>query len=223
VLLRGNHDATRDMERATSFDVLALILREYGVIVVDEKPEVVCIDGATMAFVPWHPIITAQEMVAGLPPLDAAFGHWDVDPRSKPHNMIPELDTKLYVTGHDHKRRIEERYGKPVLLTGAMVPLAHGEDWTGNTYRTVTLAELNSIPVEEIRSSCVRVVLLPGEELPEIDAFQVSVLKPKTAEEDVGEVSLEGLDMHELFQDVCVQFGVNAELSSTLFEKYQER
>ena len=118
IVLRGNHDASRDLEAVSAFDIFAGLVGGDNIIVVKDWLNY---DG--LAFFGWHPITSAEALVEdfiyntpntrGM----TAFGHWDVDPLSDPFNLIPTEQlaaagiTKAY-TGHVHTaRRVHARWG----------------------------------------------------------------------------------------------------------------
>ena len=221
IVLAGNHDLSRDVDAVNSFDLFARIVGQFGVISVNRETYV----KDNLAFVPFSPAHTATEMVGIIKhfSLDAAFGHWDLVNPASDHNMVPKLNTKLYVTGHDHLGREEERHGVRTICTGSMLAFAHGE---GEPYRTVTLAELELISPVELYGLCVRVVLKEGEELPVgLDALQVGFMREKqgdTLDLDLN-VEFEGFDMASIFTDTMTKHGVSTDLTGQLFERYRGR
>ncbi|HQT78199.1 MAG TPA: metallophosphoesterase [Rhodopila sp.] len=220
ILLRGNHDASRDQEATTSYDIVARALhRQPRVMVLQDRPT----DLYAMVFVPWVSHCTSRELVSGYSQghYAAAFGHWDIVNPSSDTNMVPTdvLNAELFITGHDHKRRT---VGDKIIITGSMQPYAHGEDWTGEMYRTVTLTELAALG--DTSKMCLRVVLGEDEVLPDdIDAFQITVMRQKGDDAPTLEVGFDGLDMNALWKECMEKHGVPAELSSTLMEQYRGR
>ena len=220
ILLRGNHDATRDMEGVTSFDLLRRIIEPLGVVVVHEFADTILLhDGPSLGVCPWSPSNTSTEIAEGLDRCDAAFGHWDVVNPSSDTNLVPRnLKTGIIVTGHDHKPRQVDN----VLVVGSMQPFSNGEDPEGIMYRTVTLAELEAI--SDTSQLCLRVVLKEGETLPDdLDALQIQVMHEGEEASDHMEVGFQGLDMEATWRDVMAEHGVQGELSVTLFNRYRNR
>jgi DNA repair exonuclease SbcCD nuclease subunit len=222
IILAGNHDLGRDLEAVSSFDIVATwaaLLPEGKVRVVKDKP----LYENKMLFCPWHPSISSKEMVDGYhgPGVDAAFGHWDVVNPKSDFNMVPSIPfCPLYITGHDHHQRALQGDDRTTYVIGSMQPYAHGED-DGEMYRTVSLSELLDIP--DTRQLCLRVVLKPGEELPDgLDALQIESWTEAEFEEDVDmRVALDGFDMTALFDKTMTKHGVSQELTSKLFERYR--
>jgi DNA repair exonuclease SbcCD nuclease subunit len=176
VILRGNHDASRNADRRSSFDILTALLADLGqdVRIVGDKPRII----HGFGFIGWHPFKTAAELAEELVqfsgggwPLTAVFGHWDVDAFGDDHNLIPEAElfrnTPTILTGHIHLPTTFNRLGVEVIVTGSMQPYSHAEDPTGRLYRTVTLEQLAEISDEDRLMLNLRVILQTEEELPQ--------------------------------------------------------
>ena len=218
ILLAGNHDLGRDLEAVTSFDIVrtwAALLPEDRFTIVRDKPYM----ENGMLFCPWHPTMTAADMVRSHPMWNrvniyALFGHWDIINPLDSRNLVPhELAAPLYITGHDHRKRVIN----DVICSGSMQPYAHGED-DGQMYRTCTLA---TIP-DDCRQLCLRVVLADGEHLPDnIDALQITSIREKELADEPMSIDLDGFDMEAIFAEAMTSNGVPSEISSTLFDKYR--
>ncbi|MDF0603319.1 metallophosphoesterase [Psychromarinibacter sp. C21-152] len=201
VVLIGNHDMSRDADRASSFDLFeALVSRISNIIVVRDRPRVLNRYG----FVPYSLFQPTEELVAELPDqLDAVFGHWDIVDHGG-HNVIP---TKLLaaknittaVSGHDHLPRQEKRHGVDITVTGSMQPYTHAEDDTGWLYVTTTLDELEKFDTTNLN---VRVLLKEGETLPEnVDCLSLTAKRVTDEDEDGVEIDtseFESLDLRSL-------------------------
>lgn len=213
VILAGNHDISRDRDIVSSFRLFEEIVSGRGVDipVVREEP----LHLGPYLFVPWSPFHSSAEMVAPYLDIsfDIVFGHWDVVNPATDVNLVPDMpNAKLIVTGHDHlRRRVSDR----LWVTGSMQPYAHGEDWTGTLYQTVTLEE---IP-EDTHDLCLRVI---GDELPDIDALQLSLHQPRKEEDALEEISLDGFDMRDTWREMFDEFGVSARLRDELFDQFQQ-
>ena len=196
IILRGNHDASRDASRISSFELLALMLQQFGNIrVVDDKPWI--LDG--MGFIPWTPFKDAEEMaerfIAGTGDLEikVIFGHWDVEAfGDKTENLIPtkilSQVTDCIVNGHIHTFIEQEfdRDGVHVILTGSMQPYTHAENPLGVLYQTLTLAEFEALDPEEYRDLNIRLLLSPGQDLP-TDVDCLSLTSKRLVEDEEGE------------------------------------
>lgn len=204
VILRGNHDASKDLEMVTAFDIFTRIVIPYDNIVVVDN--VFAYEG--MLFFGWDAVRPAAEIVKAAPVRGSiAFGHWDVDARSDPFNLIPIAElralgvTEVY-TGHDHLRRELMIDGMPVHVVGSMLPYAHGEDADGTTYVTLTLDEARE-RAAELRDKCVRIDLQPGETYDlDLDCLQLQVRRVSDDAESI-EVELGEFNLGNIF-DECM-------------------
>lgn len=149
VVIRGNHDEHRDLERTSAFEVFRALLADVENITI--------VTGWWIheehLFLGWQPVTTAEELVLSAAQDEAmvdvttAWGHWDVDTRSHPHNLIPtralaELGVTKAYTGHIHLPDTFKRDGVDVTVVGSMQPYSFSEDAKGELYVTLTLEEL---------------------------------------------------------------------------------
>lgn len=198
ILIKGNHDVSRNAEKASSFDLLLRIVQKYGNMwVVDQEPVV----WENLGFVPYDPFHPTTELLAELPDdLDAVFGHWDVVDFGG-ENVLPAAEIaakgiKLAITGHDHTAREEIRNGVRIIVTGSMQPYTHGEDPEQKMYITLPVAELYK---HDLTNMNVRVLLEEGETLP-TDLNCLSLTGKRVAKEGEEEISMadfEGLDLNQ--------------------------
>jgi predicted phosphodiesterase len=192
ILLRGNHDGSRDSTLKSSFDLLAALLGDIpNIMVVSDEVFTLDLDEQTsLGFVPWHPFKDATQMAdellayTPLSDITAVFGHWDLDDFGGTNTNVVPLEqlaeiTNVLVTGHVHKSERRLTDGTHILATGSMQPYAHGEDLTGTTYRTVGLKEARALSESgAARDLCLRVVLAEGEDLDfEIDCLQLRTVR----------------------------------------------
>jgi len=217
VVLRGNHDASRDLEAISAFDLFEGLTCK--------AENIHCVkDWATyneLVFFGWHPTISADAMVEDFDrsPKDmeivTAFGHWDTDVRSDPFNLIPTGQlaaagiTKAY-TGHVHTPETFTRDGVDVIVHGSMLPYAHGE---GHPYMTLTLDEARAMT--DVKDLCVRIKLEPGEVFDlDLDCLQLQIVRPEEAEQL--SVELGEFDLMALFTEcmVGVPANIQAEVRS---------
>jgi DNA repair exonuclease SbcCD nuclease subunit len=166
-ILRGNHDASRNSQNRTSFDLFEAIVSSEENIVCLTEPLLVHDD--RIGLCPYSVFGTAEEFLqeilsVGTPEL--VVGHWDIAFGADnliPTQLMQEADITYAVTGHDHLRRREKRHGVEIEVYGSMQPYSHSEDATGEWYVTVTLEEaLNG----DFKNKNVRVLLKDGEILP---------------------------------------------------------
>ena len=216
LVLRGNHDASRDLDKISAFQIFAGLVRPHGVTVVDDVPVRI----EDHVFIPWHPFITAEEMVEEhkeiIQGATVAVGHWDVTGSTT--NLVPKksleaLGIQEIVTGHDHTPR---KIGN-ITVVGSMQPYSHGEDPNGRMYITCTLADLP----DDVTNKCVRLILGPGEEVPTIDCLQLQVVRE--GEEGVEmEVDFEAFDIADLFRQAVEQVGLGDGMASIALQKLEE-
>lgn len=223
IVLRGNHDASRDRGRASSFDLLAELAAPVGNIKVVKDTPLIMSD---LGFFPWHPFIAAREMVEGInQPLKAAFGHWDKDDfgQNKP-NLIPTgalaKITKLAISGHVHTPGEFKRGGVKVIMTGSMQPYSFAEDPAGVLYVTYTLDQIKD---QDLSNKCVRLRLRPGEELPtDLDCLQLIPKRFDEGDKPSIEVEFEEFDMKKQFEEICAEEGIRGEIMKEVWVKLEE-
>ena len=195
VLLRGNHDVSRDNDKRSSFDMLEALLLSHPNVMICTGSET--IDG--FGFVGYDAFVSAEDAIAKLPDnLDAIFTHYDFVDFGGDHVLPTKLlaekgITKVY-NGHDHVARTETRDGVEVVMTGSMQPYTHAEDKSGQFYVTVTLDELAQIDATNLN---VRVRLREGEALPtDLDCLSLTSIRADA--DDDGEVEVDTSEFESL-------------------------
>lgn len=224
VVLRGNHDASRDLDKVSAFQLFSELVRPFGVVVADDQP--LAFDGHVI--IPWHPFISAAEMVEAHADLirnaKAVYGHWDVvmgETNQIPAGRLKALGVVEAFTGHDHNKRTMEIEGLTVHITGSMQPYSHGEDPEGNLYVTMSLLEALS---GDFKDKCVRIQLMPGEDLAEpIDCLQLTLQRVRAENDaDMGEVAFDAFDFQELFDQAVAEVGLNDSMRAAALVKLEE-
>ncbi|MBD9544223.1 metallophosphoesterase [Ensifer sp. ENS04] len=215
MILKGNHDWTRDLERRSAFDVFAALMRGTPNVTIVDKP--IWLPAERLAFYPWHPLWEAKE-VANMPNANILFGHFDVE--FGEHNMVPtELHYDRIYTGHDHKARTLTRHGTEVVVVGSMQPYAHGEEPDDSLYVTLTADQLAG--AGDLHNKCVRII---GRYEEEIDCLQLTFKQEKSADDDQLEsVTLGDFDMGKLFAEAFAEAGVSAERTATVLDQYHSK
>jgi DNA repair exonuclease SbcCD nuclease subunit len=221
LILQGNHDVSRDLERVSAFDVFAEIVWPIPNIRVVREPIVI----DDLLLVPFDPVTPTAELIAELDPsAKITFGHWDVDGLGDSHNLIPtkllaELGVKRAFTGHVHKPDSFTRDGVDVVVVGSLQPYSHGE---GDMYVSLSLDEARLIDPAAIRDKCIRIRLQPGEVYDlELECLQLTVQRLGT-EEEPETVTLGDFEMSALFTQAFDQADVAANLRPTLLARYDE-
>ena len=231
VVLRGNHDAARDSDKRSAFDVFAAIVKAHDkIMVVSEEARILRFtDDSWVGFFPWHPFKSAEQIVNELkePNLAAAFGHWDIESFGQvntnliPYSALHGRTTKIF-TGHIHLPQTF-RYGPfEVVVTGSMQPYAHGEDPAGNLYITKTTDELQGYELDAFHDKCLRVVAKPGEVIPQFDCLQLTVKREGQADEDDMQVGFESFNVEDLLAEAFTENGVGDVVKEKVLSKLRE-
>ena len=191
-LLRGNHDASRDASKVSSFDVLALLLEHMeNITIIRDEPLIY--DG--MGFIPWHPFKTSEVMAEEFLDLNQKVGviftHNDVEAfGDKTENLIQtkrlQPCTSLICNGHIHVADEFDRDGVHVIVTGALQPYTHIETPLNTLYRTMTLADFQALDPADYKDVNIRLLLKPGQEMP-VDVDCLSLTSKRLANDDEAE------------------------------------
>lgn len=236
IIMRGNHDVSRDTDERSSFEVLESMCGSIPNIIFVNEPEFVRTRDTQewLAFFPYDAFIPAAELVSSAlaivkEPIAIAFGHWDVEDFGNPHNLVPIKEllpfTKLIVTGHVHKaQEIALENDSKLIITGSMLPYSHGEDLTGWLYATVTLLEYELLVAKHpdfFHNKSLRILLGKDEKPPTgVDAFQLTFSR---RDEEVGavEVRMEVFSFKDLFNECFVGNNVTKELTDEYWTRYE--
>ena len=238
VILAGNHDLSKEVEKVSAFGLFSDILENHpNITIVVGFTHVVEIEGKRLVFVPWSPMLNASEMVdefqGDLECADAVFGHWDVVAVGDTSNLIPTetfriLGVKQAITGHDHTSRRLTMHDIPVTVTGSMQPYSFSEDVDQVFYMTFTLEEYEAILASGkeklLENRCVRVILGPGESVSRVVDCLMFKTKQDGVEEDTVDVAVEigDFSFDRLFEEVLVGEGVDPEFISLTRKKVEE-
>ncbi len=237
LVIRGNHDVSRNTEVVSSFEILErMLIHRDNIVFISEPTYHMTPEGDTLLLVPYDAFTPASELVQTslvlnpLATVAAAFGHWDKDDFGSPHNLIPTKElsvrTSRAFTGHIHSPTVFQRGGVTVEVTGSMLPYAHGEDPTGQVYCTVTLAELENqlaTSLDSYHDKIVRVLLKPGESPPDkVDALQFTY--KYVGESEVAETQVEGelFSFKAIFDECMKTNGVSEDMTKVVWDKYRE-
>lgn len=233
-LYRGNHDASRDVEKVTAFQIFSALVADYVTVAQDEPVGFETEGGERHLFMPWHPVKTAAEMVEEYADLlgetSTIWGHWDVDGRqAESSNYIParrlkELGVKRAITGHDHNKREEMIDGLPVWVTGSMQPLDHSQDADERLYVTCTL-DYTLANLDSFKDKHLRVRLRPGEVLDvQVDCLQLTVVREGQEEEALAlDVQFQEFDFEALLEQAITQVGLGDTVATAMRERLIEQ
>lgn len=237
VILRGNHDASRDTALKSSFDVFRELVRGVGnILVVDEKAEALKTHQETFVFYPWHPFKTAAEIASEIKPEPGffAFGHWDIlsfnEDSSATDNLIPFeqlAGCKAVVNGHYHLPRTYMEGSTPVIVTGSMQPYSHAEDPTGNFYVTHTLSQVQAnLAASEAyyEYKNLRVLLEPDEApIADVNCLSLTFKTNRNRKEEDLEVNLDTFDLEAIFKDRMKANDVSDATTADLWNRLLEQ
>lgn len=196
----GNHDMPRDITKVGAFhDLVDRLEGRYSNLHLVRRPMVV----SDIMILPWEWDRRADEQVTSLKDETAiaVFGHWDLqlwegkDDHLAPTKAIKKTfgDIPMY-TGHYHVAGDYEVQGTTVVCTGSLQPYSHGEDPDSRLYVTLPLSEALAKPAGHFKGKNVRVILQPGESLPDIDALAVTAKRISPVSDDKVTVSLNDFD-----------------------------
>lgn len=214
IILRGNHDIMKDLDRASAFDVFANLVAHVPNIRVFHRPQRI----GNLLFYPWSPVDNASEEVAKHAGVVAAFGHWDTD--FSEHNLVPtKAGIPTLYTGHVHKRDEFTRDGTRVVVVGSMQPYAHGEESDDELYITLKASEVADRT--DLRNKCVRII---GRYADEVDCLQLSFkAEDKDTDDTLPDVNLGDFDIEALFRKAFQDAGVKTEVMENLLAQFQVR
>ena len=196
VYLAGNHDLPRNITHVGAFHAFERMVAE-------RRPNLRVVRTPTVhggvAFFPWEWDRTAAEQVISFGPdhsVRHAVGHWDLKsyggtdahlaPVEELHASFPALEEVW--SGHYHTPGDYPVGRYVVRCCGSLEPYSHGEGPQGDVY--ITLSREDAIAAANdgsIRDRCVRVLLAPGEDLPQLDALAVTPERVRAAQAESGQ------------------------------------
>lgn len=234
-ILRGNHDASRNATKASSFDLLKALLDFVPSVSVVTEP---MLTSQGFGLMPWSPFRSASVLADDLLALrsrdvsdDFPFVVCHCDTKGwngDDFNVIPLSKlrgfTQTVVSGHEHIPIDYKAQGVTVHITGSMQPYSHGEDPEHTLYWTGTPDELAALPNPE--AYYLRVILQPGETPPAIPnclgyKVQIGAVKDDTEESDIS-VDFEDFDTSNVFKGILKELGVKLEIQSQVIAKFEE-
>jgi DNA repair exonuclease SbcCD nuclease subunit len=221
IILAGNHDKSRDLEFVSAFDLFSMIVAHAADNV---TPLQHCTMRDGMMLVSWDPVMPAADLAKMFARAEMYFGHNDVDLRSDPFNLLPTkelaaIGVQEAYTGHVHLPDAFERDGLKVTVVGSMLPYAHGEDPTGDTYVTIDLDDIGSL---DLTNKCVRIRLKPGQVFDQqIDCLQLQVerVAGDTESEEL-DVSLGDFNLQDVFDKTIADFSIPDTIADQLRDKW---
>lgn len=231
VIIRGNHDAARDADKKSSFDVFKELLKGVkNVHVLTEVDRFL-----NYGFLPWHPFKSSTELAMDLKSLpgmagaelDAVFCHCDIqsfggdDVNLIPINVLKHFTKKVY-TGHIHLPQTFEQEGVTVVVTGSMQPYAHGEDAHSFWYKTLPFEEVATLD-PKIRNMNYRVLIKDGDVVPQLDCLSLITKRVAEDEEERETVELDSFDMTALFRQALEENKVGKIVMDKILTQFLEK
>lgn len=204
VMMAGNHDKPRNLTLVGAWHAFREMTqhRLSNLVIVDRPVHL-----GALAFFPWEWDRRADAQVAdlvGALGVEHAIGHWDLAVFDEKDDHLAPVDALRAAfgqevglwSGHYHKRGVY--LDGAVNCTGSMQPYAHGE---GDLYVTLTREE--ALVATDLHDKVVRVLLAPGEEMPEIDCLALTHKRVRVDEEDGVEstVSIDDFDFHRIVRE----------------------
>lgn len=244
-ILRGNHDASRDASKKSSFELLErLCWHDSKIIFVNDYKFLSVKGGGYLHLFGWQPFVSAADAVAevakgwNLSKLDpkyeipVAFGHWDITQHGEDtHNLIPleqlaDLGVKTVYTGHIHKAERFTRNGITVEVVGSMQPYAHGEEPPlSMLYLTLTPEQAEDMLADDedvFADSNIRILLIDGAEYPrEFNCLSRTFKRTlsgvaKVDEEGNPVAAYDTFDLRTMISTTLTEFGVSEALQSRI-------
>lgn len=224
VVLKGNHDLMRDLERKSAFDMFAELVVGYRNIHIISKPTRI----GDYGFFAYDALTTAADlMTEEFRDCTAVYGHWDDQGFGSDHNVIPTkimfaLGITTAYTGHVHKPTTFKRDGVDVTLVGSMQPYAFGEQLDDTIYVEHTLESLKV--AGDVSQKVVRITLLEGESIDEeIDCLQLVTKRVGDPDQDAPVIEMGDFDMEKLFRQAFAEAKVKTEVMETLLGRYNDQ
>jgi hypothetical protein len=205
IMMAGNHDLPRNTTAVGAFHDLEQRLQgRYDNLHIVRRPTVI----NQIAILPWEWDRKADEQVKEIENEDAiaAVGHWDLATFEGRDDHLAPVD-RLYgafgkialFSGHYH---VAGQYGD-VACTGSLQPYSHAEDTSGTLYVTMPLSDALAKPEGYFKGKMLRVLLKPGEDLPDIDALAVTHKRvvDETQPKTIDTVSLSDFDWNKMLAE----------------------
>ncbi|AJD82938.1 endonuclease subunit [Achromobacter phage JWF] len=241
VVIRGNHDASRDVGKVSSYAILARMIESGDrLIITEDDPEILVFHDSVLriGLLPWHPFRNSREQAKLLTEqgyeFDMCVGHWDrVTFDDEPHNCIPLTELRPYckflVSGHDHNACEYEMGDVKILYTGSMQPYSHGEDQDGEKYITLALEDVRAKVAEDptfFHDKALRIALKPGEKVDfAIDAWAITTKLIQNNGEDFVDISVqaESFDTIDVISRCLAKHEVPQAIADKTLAMYKER
>lgn len=206
VFIAGNHDKPRNLALVGAWHAFREMTqgRLNNLIILDRPAHL-----GGLAFFPWEWDRRADDQVADLANavgVEHAIGHWDLavfdgkdDHLAPVAAMRAAWGTIGMWSGHYHVAGDYTVGDGVVHCTGSMEPYAQGE---GDMYVTLTRAE--ALAADDLHDKHVRVLLAPGEDMPDIDCLALTHKRVRPEADEEGTeitVSVDDFDFHRIVRE----------------------
>lgn len=215
IILRGNHDDTKNITEKSSFDLLVEMLVDYpNVSFITDEVMILPLSGnENIAFCGWCFDKTLREQIEGITDkIVAIFCHLDRISYGDDTNVIPfeylkYIGVELVVNGHEHKPYFGRIEGVDYIGTGSLLPYSHAEhseSEQGEIYITIKdLEEIHKLAESgDLKDKHVRVYVTDPTTLPQIDCLSLQVNKLETISE-AEVVVIENYSLKNIFQETA--------------------
>lgn len=227
IILRGNHDDTKNVREKSSFDILtALCLDIAEIQIVKDTLQL-----EKVAFCGWcfDKTLTEQIMSGTVKEVEHIFTHRDtVDYGSNASNII-DFDflarngIKTVINGHEHKPSRKTIAGIEYIGTGSLLPYSHAEhsdEEKGDVYITFKNLEDLKKAIEDgsLLEKHVRLYVEDPSLVPEFDSLSIQINKVNVLEE-VEVVQIEEYSLKGLFKATAMENKMETEQAVMLWNE----
>lgn len=201
IVIAGNHDLPKNIASVGAYhDLVARLDGRYSNLKLLRRPTTI----AGVGFFPWEWDRRADEQVKDLKDdtFEIAVGHWDLslfDGKDDHLAPVKELPSGMPIySGHYHRAGVYKVKGVEVVCTGSLEPYAHDQDVTGAMYITLPLSEAVAAKSGTFKDKCLRVILAPGESMPDIDCLALTHIRSEAEATETVTLSTEDFDWNKL-------------------------
>lgn len=236
-ILSGNHDDSKTIAEKTSWDILELLVKPMTFIEAVKSWRVhQFFNGEQVLFIGWNVTTSAAEALMdakhdGNSNITTVVCHLDKTSYGNEDNVIPygffaEQGIKMVISGHEHKPYHFYESGMEIIGTGSLLPFSHAEDHNDDIFLTFkSVPELEDYLKEnpDTEHKHIRVYIEDGEEVPELNAYSLKVLKKEAMEVDLltGEtiVTVDSYDPQAIWQKTALDNLLSKEVTEQVWSE----
>lgn len=225
IFMAGNHDKSRQLEQMGAWEIFSMAVGWIdNVHIIDDYMVI-----NDVAYFAWNWSCTSKQQVERFLDyepgrIDAFVGHWDLmdfggdTSHMCPVDLFQQINPLAPIySGHYHIEGTHTVDGVNVNCTGSMQPYAHGE---GDMYVTLTVDE--ALARDDLYDKCVRIVLQPGEILPDIDCLQLTSTREAAVDEPI-EIEISTVfNMHDTLELAFAENEVPEQVQIYIKEKLSD-